>query len=366
MFLEEALTLKRRLPLLDKSLKPTNKAFSLSSTIQCRFWCKKLLFFIILLVLNSSQIAQAAGTTAAGVLLKSPHAKPLSMAESFSSISSDLGGISALHYNPSAPAFLNRCEASFMGQKGLVEDNFGTFFLGIPTNWGTYSTSILYYNLGDVELIDTLGQSKTVTAQEDLVASFNYSETILEKYGTGISLKIIHAKLVETFSSNAIAIDFGGLVKFFNKQCALGFSAQNIGSKLTYINTSESLPLTVRGGLSYHVSFKNLGFKNWGSSLLSFDVVKETEQNLKSLIGFEYLWNETLALRAGTKIGQDRGKYNFGIGFLIGNFGLDYALTDSESLGKSHSASLTYLFEIKSLTPQSRKPSEKNSENEKF
>ena len=109
-----------------------------------------------------------------------------------------------------------------------------------------------------------------------------------------------------------------------------------------------------------------MGFKNWGSSLLSFDVVKETEQNLKSLIGFEYLWNETLALRAGTKIGQDRGKYNFGIGFLIGNFGLDYALTDSESLGKSHSASLTYLFEIKSLTPQSRKPSEKNSENEKF
>lgn len=340
MFLEEALTLKRRSQLPDK----------------------KLFFFIILFFVNSSQFLRAAaGATSSSILLKSPNARPQGMAEAFSSISSDLGGISALHYNPSAPAFLNHCETSFMGQKGLVEDNFGAFFLGLPTNWGTYSASVLYYNLGDIELIDTLGQSKTVTAQEDLVASFNFSETILEKYGTGISLKIIHAKLVDTFSSNAVAIDFGGLVKFFNKQCALGFAAQNIGSKLTYINTSESLPLTIRAGISYHVSFKNFGFKNWGNALFSFDVVKETEQNLKNLIGVEYLWNDTLSLRSGYKIGQDRGKYNFGIGFIIGNFEIDYALSDSESLGKTHMASLTYKFKIRSLTPESKKLDEKSS-----
>ncbi|MBI2916296.1 MAG: PorV/PorQ family protein [Elusimicrobia bacterium] len=283
----------------------------------------------------------AAGTSSAGVLLKAPSASAAGMAESVSSLSADIGGIAALHYNPAAPAFLRHTELSLMGQRGLIEDTFTSAFLGVRTNWGTYSGNFSYYSLGNIELIDSLGQSRTVKAEEDLVFNLNYSEHLYDKYATGISLKILQHKLVENLSSNAIAMDLGAQAKILNKMILLGVSAQNIGSKLTFVDISEALPIVVRGGIAYH---KTEHVKGWTSILIGIDFVQEINQSLKEFLGLEVFWSDLIAFRLGYKFGQEAGKLSTGLGFVMNNFQLDYAFTDGSGLGSLHSASFSYKF----------------------
>lgn len=288
---------------------------------------------------NASLASAAGGTYAGNVLLKAPSARAASMGEAYSSLGSDVGGIPSYQYNPAATAFLKGPEFSFTGQRGVADDNYGSLFLGTRSELGSFAGHLLYYSVGNIELIDTLGQSRTVNAEQDLGMDLNYSERLFKRFATGITVKFLSSRLVETLNANAAAIDLGGQGRFMDDQLTIGLSALNIGSGLSYLDSTESLPITVRGGASYLYPFTDQG-----RGLFSLDFRKVKDENLKEDLGFEYLWSQMLAFRAGYRAGQDQGKLSFGLGFLVRTYQIDYAYTFEGALGSQHTISLSAKF----------------------
>lgn len=299
----------------------------------------RTLLLVSSLILHLSSLSFAVGGTSGGTLLRSPGAKPLGMSESYVSLDADEGGVVAAHYNPASTAWMKSREFSFMGQKGVADDSFGTLTLGLPSGIGNFAGSFVYYSVGDIDLINSQGQQSTVKAQQDLSASFNYSRILLDKFSAGATIKVLNSKLLDSFSATAFAIDVGGHAKFQEDRLTVGAAVSNVGTGLKYLNTNEPLPLTLQAGASQRWSFEE-----WGNIILSGDLVSVKDEKVKELIGGEYLWNHIVALRGGYKIGQDLGKYSFGFGITVGSLQIDYAMTDGGRLGFSHSASVAFKF----------------------
>ena len=279
----------------------------------------------------------AAGNFSGNVLLKPPSARLAAMAEAATSLDANESGIAAFHYNPAAPANLAVPEASVMGQRGIIEDTYASIFYGHPTLLGTFSGGAVYYTVGDIQLIDSSNAASTVNAEKDYSLSFNYAEEFFGMLGTGITLKFLNSKLVNTVNANSFAFDAGVQSRLEDGRLALGFSILNIGSDLKYLEAAEPLPLTVRMGGSYR-----LDFANKGKVILALDIVKERENDFKKLIGADYGWN-VLSIRGGYKMDQDSGKIHAGLGLRMTPFDVDYGIV-SGSLGQTHSVSVSYKF----------------------
>ena len=274
--------------------------------------------------------------------MKSPSVKATSMAEAFVSVDAEAGGIDAFHYNPAATAFLTRPEMSFMGQNGVAQSKMTSLSMGAPTSAGSFCGNVLYHTLGDMDLVDTQGQVSSVNAESDFITALNYSF----KYGVwgfGASGKYLSSKLVDSLKASAYSYDAGVQARFFRKRLYVGFSAQNMGSGMKYLNATEPLPFTLRGGLSYRIDFNHMNYPT--KILMAFDVISEKAEDLKKSAGIEYVWNNVLSLRAGGKIDQDYEKFNFGIGFKTGKIQLDYAYSDAWNLGFINTFGLSYKFD---------------------
>ncbi len=280
----------------------------------------------------------AAGDFSANVLLKPPSAMPIGMAEAVSSLDAEEAGISSLHYNPASPARLKNPALSVMGQRGIAEDNYGALYYGRPTILGTFSAGLFYYSLGDVDLVNSVGNTTTVSAEKDMGLSVNYSEEFFGFLGTGISLKYLNSKLADSVSASAAAFDAGVQARIEDERISLGAAVTNVGNDLKYIDDSNPLPLTLRIGGSYR-----LPFENYGKMLLALDFVKPRESDFKQFVGVNYVWHEVFSFRGGYKIGQDDGKIHAGFGYLFQGIQFDYGITNG-SLGQSHSLSFGYRF----------------------
>lgn len=263
------------------------------------------------------------------------------MAEAYVSMGADQGGITAIHYNPGAAAFLKGLDLSLMGRTGLVGESFNSFFIGAPSDYGSFSGSVLYYSAGDLELINTLGESRTVKAQSDIAASFNYADLLGGIYGTGVTAKVLRSTLVEDYSATAVAVDLGSQARWMKDRLSAGIAVRNLGTKLNYINSEEPLPLTFQGGASYRFDLGKGTLLTW-----SVDLLKENQGNQKAFIGVECssLFN-ILTLRGGYKTGQDLGKIAAGMGLGFGRFLLDFGVSDSGTAGRTYAVSMGYAFE---------------------
>ena len=261
------------------------------------------------------------------------------MAEAVSSQGADDAGVSNFHYNPASNATLKSPEVSVMGQRGIAEDNFGTLSAGFPTIFGTFSGSLSYYSLGDLDLINSQGITSTVNAQRDVGFAVNYGEELFGILGTGITLKYLNSKLVDAFSANSFAFDAGVQSRLEDGKLALGLSVTNLGSDVKYIETQEPLPVTLRVGGSYKV-----GLGDSRKAVFALDVVKERESDFKKFVGVEVLYNEMISLRGGYKIGQDQGDVNAGLGFQVNGLQINYAVTSAGKLGLAHSVSAEFKF----------------------
>jgi long-subunit fatty acid transport protein len=275
-------------------------------------------------------VAGNEGTSGAVILSQPIGAKASAMAEAYTALSGD---INCLYYNPAGLTYLNRKQASLTYQRGIAGDEFGIVNFGLPKVGETFAVSLIYYTIGDIELLDDSGNLRTVDkAQEDYLVTLSYSRHLNTNFSLGLSGKFLDSTLIEDFSANAFAIDFGVLYNLRN--FSFGFAVQNIGTKLNYGNKGDSLPMNTRVGISYH--FNNL--------TLGLDIIKPNDDNIKENIGIEYVVKNLLSLRAGYKFGYDLESLTFGFGFNLKDFNIDYGITKIEVLDITHKVSLTYNF----------------------
>jgi len=341
---------------------------------------KRTYFFIFILVAFffacSVSVCLAAGTSGAIILRQTSGARPLGMGEAFVALADD---VNALHFNPAGLALIRNYEISVMYLNSLVDTWFG--FIGYAHPIGgkverqvrgrTIKSIAARRNRATIGLSFSLLQAgkmvlepegKSVRAEGDYLANFGFGYTIwrsVEKAETirrrtratpelrnelslGAGIKFVHSTLVEKYSATAYAADVGLLGQFVvgKNKVLLGIVGQNLGTKIKFEEEGDSLPLTVRAGAAYQMSFKQEHILT-----TSLEAVKPNDTDFRGSGGVEYWYKEIFALRAGYKVGYDLDTFTCGIGLAWKNFQIDYGWgMMAAKMGDNHRFSLTVRF----------------------
>jgi len=214
-----------------------------------------------------------------------------------------------------------------------------TLLYGQPTTAGVFAGAFCYYSAGEIEMIDLEGNEWTSKAEQDIAIMAGFAHKFLKSWPMGINLKIISSRLVEAERGTAFAVDLGGLYYTPVEGLAGGLAIRNLGTKLKFLDESDSLPLTISVGASYG--------KLFGSQkiLVSVDLpFLVYEQEVTPAVGFEFDWREMVQGRIGYKFNIDDTGLALGMGFTYQNYSINYAFGVANRLENAHRVSLGVRF----------------------
>jgi len=304
---------------------------------------KKLVIDVIVLVLilflfPSLCFAQGMGSsTGIGLIytqISSPRAE--GMGGAFTAMEGD---VNLINYNPAGLANLKDREFSLAYLLGFGELNFANILYGQPTKWGVWGINLAYFNAGNIELNFSDGSVQILNAQSDYVILLSYAKEFFKNLPFGINLKYYSSSILQRNYTSACALDLGILYHTPLDGLNLGFSLQNLGTKIKYYQTEENLPVSIRVGVSYFISEDFPLISNLELDYLLY------ESKILASVGFEYLYANFLTLRLGYKfIGGAEG-LTLGVGYTFVNeqdkptYGIDYAFGLSTVLVSNHRVS---------------------------
>jgi hypothetical protein len=320
----------------------------------------------IVLALAVAGAAQAAsggpGTTAVPVLQIPMSARAAGMGTSFTAVASDA---SALFYNPAGMARLNAHEIDFSFASGQGETSIQNFayagptpFTGISGNgYTSVGANLLYSKSGTIEVNrlaanGALASAESVSAGSDLVFSGGYAERVgmtpiemrdatyqIDHY-MGVAGKYVRSTIVDK-TGVGLAADIGYLVHSPEAGWSFGLSGLNIGGKIKYSDTRESLPATLRGGFAWQGGVPSV--HNIIASVDGDYLVDEREWHAN--VGLEYFWVKTFGFRVGYQIHREDAGLTAGFGLRWkGRFLLDYAWGLAKVLNNQHRITVSYRF----------------------
>ena len=292
------------------------------------------LLFLFGLIINNNILN--ASTELANTVLNQPiGAHSSAVGEAYVTSSNDVFGI---HYNPAMQ--LNDRQVSLLYQTGIIDDKFGAIGFGFPIGSYNLSTTLLYYNAGNIDLVDINNNLINVNSQTDYLWTLSLSKEFIQELSIGGSLKILNSTLLNQFSASTFLFDVGANYTI-NKQAKIGISAQNFGKGIKYFEATDKLPKIIRVGFSYQF---DQFLEPSSDAILFFDVVKISNDNLKNNIGLEYIFKKTFCFRSGYKIGYDLEDLSLGFGLIFKKYSIDYAFIPFGNLGNTHKIGLSAKF----------------------
>jgi hypothetical protein len=251
----------------------------------------------------------------------------------------------AVGWNPAALHSGDYPNLSAVYYRGLADDSYGSLNYDQSINPDlTCGGSLLFYDAGSFDLNSDSGETSTVSAERDYLASLTGAYH-LGLFGSGLTvganLKLLRSTLLAQYSAMAAAVDLGTQVQFAGwlKNLQVGVAIKNLGTPIKYIDHADSLPSYALLGAAYHI-YQDKIF----SVLLAGDSQYDLESAWRGNMGAEVNIASFLALRGGYQAGSAIESYTVGIGFNFENFQLDYAFTPTSVLNATHIASLKYTF----------------------
>ena len=331
--------------------------------------------FYILLMLISLLGSAFAGTKYAGSFLElGVGARALAMGGAHVALSEDAYGA---YWNPSGLAFLNNYQAAAMYASGfnqLEKHNFAS--IAVPI-FGGATVGLSWIRLG----VDDIPRYKDIrdpnltfaTRQDDPELQYNYGpngsfgsasdayiitfakyqKVLLDlgwqyfefpiDFGYGLNFKMLNEKIDDN-KGTGIGIDLGIILKIqmvdvFNDDAygdlIFGLNAQDIvGTTITW-DTDSKHKDEVERNFKYGLGYRQpLNFLN---SQLTLGIDLDSRYSGSGHLGFEYLYNSLLAVRAGS----NSENFTAGAGIIIWKVRFDYAYQEHD-LGDSHRVSLLF------------------------
>lgn len=302
------------------------------------FLSRRWLWLVILIVALCSttfgaSIPDNAGTSGLSFLKLGIGARPAGMGEAFTSISGD---IFSLYWNPAGVARHTGAEFAFMHNQWFqdVSLEYAAFCFGYKKN--VFGLSLTLSQVANLERREGPTENPISYFDEhDLSLGFSWSRKINDKLDLGISTKFLYEK-IDFSSATGLGFDLGGIYRI-RSNIQLGGAILNLGSKMKFEQESFNLPTSYKIGAAYLGHEKHFN----GDFILSMDLVKPNDNDLKVNLGGEYTYKEKFTLRSGYQIGYDDKNISLGLGLKIKKYAIDYAFVPfSSDLGNSHRISV--------------------------
>jgi hypothetical protein len=240
------------------------------------------------------------------------------------------------------------------------------------------STSIRYFDLGDIQFTDFSGNYISTGKPTELAIDLGYSRKLSAKWGVGAALRYINSNLARGYASTGVEYKAGNTVAgdlsvYYNgvndigKGWRFGVALTNLGGKISYTSNAlekDYIPANLGLGVSYTAAFdennkilmgldinklmvptpplatgdslidataltdyRNKGVVNsWFSSFADSD---EEFKEYQFSVGAEYSYMQQFFLRAGyfyeDQTKGNRQYFSAGVGLKFNVFGLNFS-----------------------------------------
>ena len=284
--------------------------------------------------------AFASGTTAVNFLKGGAGARASGMGEAFSAVADDA---TALYWNPAALASLPGRSAVLM-QAAAVQStaySYGAYGQKVGDQWGV-GAGVQYQTVGTLTGRDEIGAETSGFTPTDEAFSLGASRRV-GPVSVGAAAKFVQSKIIN--SASTVTGDLGVLWPgLLGGKLSAAFTATEVGGKIKYDTTSESLPSAYRLGFGYRPTAQwtfgldiaaPKGDKAYVAAGLETTLMKNDRYSLKARGGY----NTQASGGAGGMTGAA-----FGLGFGFKGLGVDYAFLPMGTLGQIHRISLSYGF----------------------
>jgi hypothetical protein len=136
-----------------------------------------------------------------------------------------------------------------------------------------FGGSLVFLDYGNIPQTDAAGNENGSFRPRDFILQVSAARSYLEKWRYGANLKFISSSY-HSYSSSALAIDFGILFSDTSKFFTAGLTARNMGFQLkAYDVTREDLPFDLTIGLTKRLAKAPLGFSVTAQQLHKFNTV---------------------------------------------------------------------------------------------
>jgi len=303
-----------------------------------------LIIILSIFIIPLSLYANSPGTVGFQFLRTQVGARPAALGGAFVAVAKD---VSCLYYNPAGIATFSQKTASFTYLNHVLD--FGSGFVGVvrpqfgPGNLGV---SVLYMNYGDFAKTDINGQEMGSFSANSIALSTSYALSPMKNLYVGASFKYIRAS-IDTYSSDAIAVDAGVLYAIPSQALTIALSFTNFGSATSaFIESKPPLPSNIRLGFAKQLAHLPL--------MLGFNLYKYQNEDWHGALGGEFILTDKLLLRigydnAGRDMHVDSSKDRFagaalGLGLLWRSFRIDYSYTSYGVIGALNRFSVSGQF----------------------
>ena len=259
-----------------------------------------------------------------------------------------ISGAQSLFYNPAGLAAVTDTEVYFSQVKWIMDSNFSNLALAKRAWGGVFGLGIGYLSNPSTDKYDKFGTKLAQTySASDMAVTMSYGNRLAPRANFGVSLKYLSSKL-EDASATAMTLDAGVKYAALPGKLVFGFALQNVGGTLTYLSSSDTLPMNVKLGAQYAVNLDNNSATK--KDLTFFTDVNNMKDsgsyaNLGADLTSVYDKDTTFSLRAGyrTNAGGSAG-FAGGLGVDMKKYIIEYAYAPMGDLGNAHRFSVTVKF----------------------
>jgi hypothetical protein len=291
---------------------------------------------VILLGLCIHSSYASSGTEAASFLDIPVGAGPAALAGAYTALASN---VYAPTWNPGGLGFAEATEISgqHISYLDTLHYEYASFDYPIAPGHAVGS-SIQYLGSGDVASTDNLGNPAGTFSSHYAAYNVAYGQALNQKLAVGVAGKLINAE-IDNVSANAYAVDFGSMYKV-DPRLTLATTLTNIGTKLTFLNQGDSLPLAL------HLAAAWMPVRQ---GLIAVEGVYERQGMASFHVGGEWRPTQLIALRAGYRTDTIKdlsplAGFTTGVGVTVWGQELAYAFVPLGDLGNTHYFSLRVKF----------------------
>lgn len=346
-------------------------------------------------------------STAVPFLTISPDSRAASMGDAGVASSPDANSI---YWNTAKLAFSERsvgASVSYTPWLQSLVDDMGlinaSFFKKINKNQA-FTFGLTYFNLGKIEFTSNTAQSLGTFQSREFAGVVGYTRKLSRDFSMGINLKFINSNLIGTQvvmnQASKPGSSAGGDIGFYynnnmraigepkRTSMAWGLVFSNLGAKINYGRDAYFLPANIKLGTALTIradehnrfsllvdankllvptpngttnNSKDVGvleavFKSFNDAP---DGMKEELKEITTSVGFEYMYDNVFAVRAGyfyeSKMKGDRQYATVGLGFkLKDSYGLDmaYLIPTTVSNPLANTWRLSLIFDLQGKTSE--------------